>query len=62
MPNGRSNCTWQSAVVSDEAGHVDVLGVDTQVLHAAHELPIAYGEVLWEFGDSSEEQRAGQVQ
>lgn len=62
MPYSRSNCTWQSAVVSDEAGHVDVLAVDTQVLHAAHKLPVAYGEVLWEFGDSSEEQRAGQVQ
>lgn len=39
-----------------------MLAVHTQVLHAAHELPVANGEVLWEFGDASEEQRPGQVQ
>lgn len=54
--------TWQSAVISDEAGHVYVLVVDPQILHAAHELPVADGKVLWEFGDASEEQRACQVQ
>lgn len=54
--------TWQSAVVSDEAGHVYVLVVDAQVLHASHELLVANGEVLREFGDSSEEQGAGEVQ
>lgn len=39
-----------------------MLAVHTQVLHAAHELPVADGEVLREFGDASEEQRPGQVQ
>lgn len=62
MLGGRSGRTWQSAVVSDEAGHVYVLLVDTQVLHAAHELPVANREVLREFGDASEEQGPGQVQ
>lgn len=62
MPTSRSKRTWQSAVVSDEAGHVYVLVVDTQVLHAAHELPVTNRKVLWEFGDPSEEQGAGQVQ
>lgn len=62
MPNSRSKCTWQSAVVSDEAGHVDVLVVDAQVLHTAHELPVSNGKVLWEFGDPSEEQGPCQVQ
>lgn len=58
----RSEPTWLSAVVSDEAGHVYVLVVDTQVLHAAHKLPVANRKVFWEFGDASEEQRAGQIQ
>ncbi len=62
MPNRRSKPTWQSAVVSDEAGHVYVLVVNTQVLHAAHELPVANRKVLGEFGDPSEEKGAGQVQ
>lgn len=39
-----------------------MLAVHTQVPHAAHELPVADGEVLREFGDTSEEQRPGQVQ
>lgn len=54
--------TWQSAVVGDEARHVYVLVVDTQVLHAAHKLAVAHREVLWEFGHPTEEQRSGQVQ
>lgn len=62
MPKGRSKATWQRAVVGNEAGHVDVLLVDAQVLHAAHKLTVADGEILREFGDSSEEQRPGQVQ
>lgn len=62
MPKSRSRRTWQCAVVSDEAGHVYVLVVNTQVLHAAHKLPVANGKVLWEFGDPSEEQGASQVQ
>lgn len=57
----RSLHTWQSAVVSDEAGHVYVLVVNTQVLHAAHELPVTNRKIFWKFGDSSEEQGAGQV-
>lgn len=60
MPNCKS--TWHSAVVSDEAGHVYVLVVNAQVLHAAHELTVADREVLREFGDPSEEKGAGQVQ
>lgn len=58
----RSVHTWQGAVVGDEAGHVYVLAVHTQVPHAAHELPVADGKVLREFGDASEEQRPRQVQ
>lgn len=54
--------TWQRAVVSDETGHVYVLVVNTQVLHAAHELPVLNRKIFWKFGDSSEEQGAGQVQ
>lgn len=62
MPNNRSKHTWQRAVVSDKAGHVYVLVVDAQVLHAAHKLPVANGKVLWEFWDPSKEQGASQVQ
>ena len=57
-----SKLTWQSAVVGDEAGHVYVLVVDTQVLHAAHKLTVANRKILREFRDPSEEQGAGQVQ
>lgn len=62
MTNSQSKRTWQRAVVSDKAGHVDVLVVDAQVLHAAHELPVADGKVLGEFWDPAKEQGAGQVQ
>lgn len=61
-PINRSIRTWQGAVVSDEAGHVYVLVVDAQVLHAAHELTVANGKVLRELRDPSEEQGPGQVQ
>lgn len=54
--------TGKSAVVGDEAGHVDVLVVDAQVLHAAHVLLAAHGEILRELRDPPEEQGAGQVQ
>lgn len=54
--------TWQRAIVSNEAGHVNVLVVDTQVLHAAHKLPVANWKIFWKFRDSSEEQGPGQVQ
>lgn len=54
--------TWQSAIVSDEAGHVYVLVVDTQVLHAAHKLLITNRKIFWKFRDSSEEQGARQIQ
>lgn len=39
-----------------------MLIVNAQVLHAAHELPVANRKVFWEFRDSSEEQGPGQVQ
>lgn len=58
----RSGRTWQSAVVGDEAGHVDGLVVHAQVLHAAHKLPVADGEVLGELRDPPEKQGPGQVQ
>lgn len=54
--------TWQGAVVGDEAGHVHVLAVHSQVLHAAHKLPVPDGKVLWEFGNSAQQQRPSQVQ
>lgn len=57
-----SELTWQRAVVGDEAGHVHVLVVHAQVLHAAHKLPVADGEVLGELRNPSEEQGPGQVQ
>lgn len=57
----KSRHTWQSAIVSDEAGHVNVLIVDTQALHAAHKLAVSNGKVLREFRDASEEQWASQV-
>lgn len=61
-PNVRSERTWKRSIVRDEAGHVYVLVVDAQVLHAAHELAVADGKVLWEFWDPSKKQGAGQVQ
>lgn len=45
--------TWQSSIVSDEAGHVYVLVVNTQVLHAAHKLLITNRKIFWKFRDSS---------
>lgn len=54
--------TWHGAVVSDEAGHVYGLVVNPQVLHAAHKLMVTNGEVFRKFRNSSEQQRAGQVQ
>lgn len=62
MPNNRPKHTGQSAVVGDEAGHVYVLVVDTQVLHAAHELSVTNRKVLWEFWDPSKEKWPSQVQ
>lgn len=58
----RSAPTWQGAVVGDEAGHVHVLVVHTQVPYAAHKLPVADGEVLGELGNASQKQGPGQVQ
>lgn len=54
--------TGHSSIVGDEAGHVDVLVVYPQVLHAAHKLTVANRKILWEFGDSSKEQGTSEVQ
>lgn len=54
--------TCPGTVVGDEPGHVHALAVDGQVAHAAHELPVAHWEVLWQVGDAAQEKGPCQVQ
>lgn len=57
-----SELTCCGAVVSYEGCHVHLAAIYVQIPHAADEVLVGHGEVLWEVGDPSQEQRACQVQ
>lgn len=56
------NVTCSSAVVCDEAGHVNGFAVDHEVPDAAHEISVSYWEILREIRNSSKEQGSCEVQ
>lgn len=59
-PGASSTCP--GAIVGDECSHVHNPAVDGQVPHASHELPAMHREVFWQVGDTTQEQRASQIQ
>lgn len=54
--------TWQSAIIGNEASHVNGLAVDGEIPHAANELPVVHREILRQVRDTTKEERASQVQ
>lgn len=54
--------TCHSAIVCDEGRHVHLATINVQVPHAANEVLVGHRKVFGKVGDTSQEQRARQVQ